>query len=200
MVPMNCYLIYSKDGTCEVVCTRCFLKLGTAEGLDAARELDALHVCPGKAARDELARMFSQHDSSAIWSMSIKSRIRRIFRQWSTLQVRDILIALVSVVSLLYVLPTVVELVAAHSLSPWLAIILPGDVVGCAWLIFGFKMQKTGLILYVLLTVCESCLYAFHVVSANALVWIVDLVPTLVVAGMTLRLRMASKFRLQSPA
>lgn len=77
----------------------------------------------------------------------------------------------------------VIKLLAARHLNPWLAIILPGDIAGCAWLFGVFKMQKTGLILYLLLTACEGCLYVSNIVSADALIWIADLVPTLIVAG-----------------
>ena len=91
--------------------------------------------------------------------------------------------ALLLIVSLLYVLPTVIKLLAARHLNPWLAIILPGDLAGCAWLFGVFKMQKTGLILYLLLTACEGCLYVSNTVSADALIWIADVVPTLIVAG-----------------
>ncbi len=63
-------------------------------------------------------------------------------------------------------------------------------------LIAVFKMRRAGLFLYLFLTACESGLYAFHIVAASALLWIVDLVPTLVVAGIILRRRLATTGRL----
>jgi hypothetical protein len=98
--------------------------------------------------------------------------------------------ALLLIVSLLYVLPSVIELLATRHLNPWLAVILPGDIAGCAWLFGVFKMQRTGLILYLLLTACEGCLYVSNIVSVGALIWITDLVPTLIAAGIiTFRLQ-----------
>jgi hypothetical protein len=57
-------------------------------------------------------------------------------------------------------------------------------------------MRRTGLYLYLVLTACEGSLYAFHVVRANALLWMVDIVPTLAVAAIILRVRLSTTARL----
>jgi hypothetical protein len=79
--------------------------------------------------------------------------------------------------------PTFVELLAAQRLNPWLGVILSGDLIGGMWLIAVFKMRRTGLSLYLLLIACEGSLYEFHILTINALLWIVDIVPTLAVAA-----------------
>jgi hypothetical protein len=183
MTTMNCYLLYKKDGTCEVICTRCFVTLGVADRSDSVREMEALHFCDRTVAPKHRPSIVSIRGSSDTRLTPISIPIERIIDSYGTRAAPNLWMALLIIVSLLYVLPTVVELLAARHLNPWLAIILPGDIAGCAWLFGIFKMQRTALILYLLLTACEAGLYVSNVVSAGALIWIADLVPTLIVAG-----------------
>ena len=178
MTTMKCYLLYKKDGTCEVICTRCFVKLGVADRTDAIREMEALHVCDRAVAPPSIVPIRGSSDT-----LLDTNQIRRILRSYGERAKPNLWVALLSIASLLYLLPMVIKLLAARHLNPWLAVILPGDIAGCAWLFGVFKMQRTGLILYLLLTACESCLYVSNIVSADALIWIADLVPTLIVAG-----------------
>jgi hypothetical protein len=178
---MNCYLLHKKDGTCEVICTRCFVKLGAADRTDAVREMEALHVCDRTVAPKHLPSIVPIRGSSD--TLLTPSQIHRLFDSYGARPTPNLWTALLLIVSLLYVLPTVIEVLAARHLNPWLAIILPGDIAGCAWLFGVFKMQRTGLILYLLLTACEACLYVSNIVSVDSLIWIADLVPTVIVAG-----------------
>lgn len=178
---MNYYLLYRKDGTCEVICTRCFAKLGVAGQSDALREMEALHVCDRAVAPKHLHSIVPIRGSSD--TLLDTDQIRRILDSYGTRPAPNLWIALLSIISLLYVLPMVIKLLATRHLNPWLAIILPGDIAGCAWLFGVFKMQKTALILYLLLTACETCLYVSNIVSVDSLIWIADLIPTLIVAG-----------------
>jgi hypothetical protein len=91
--------------------------------------------------------------------------------------------ALFSVAFLIYAIPTAFELFAVQHLSPWIATILPGDVVGCVWLATVSRMRLLGLLLYIFLTASESGLYAFNLVDAGSMPWLTDLVPALFVAG-----------------
>lgn len=95
--------------------------------------------------------------------------------------------ALLSVAFFIYGVPTALEFLAAQHLNPWIAVILPGDIVGCFWLAAVVKMRRTALLLYLALTASESCLYALGLVSSANLVWTTDLVPALFVAVMITR-------------
>lgn len=98
-------------------------------------------------------------------------------------------------VLLLYAIPTVFELAATKHFNPWLAVILPGDAIGCACLVIAFRMPKLGLALYLLLTICEAALYRSGIVAARDLIWIVDLIPTLTVGCLIMRVRIPNKLR-----
>jgi hypothetical protein len=144
--------------------------------------MEALHICGGKAAQDQ--------------SASSGNQVERLFGPSGKLKTLSISILLLSIATLLYAVPTVLELLAAQRLDPWFGVILPGDIIGCALLVAVFRMHRTGLSLYLLLTACEGSLYAFHIVTANALPWMVDIVPTLAVTAIILRVRLASAARL----
>jgi uncharacterized membrane protein YgdD (TMEM256/DUF423 family) len=174
---MNYHRRYHEDGSCEVICTRCFLTLGLAKQHRAAQEIETQHVC-GRTTGKELSRI---HANAERLVFVIPGRLRQL----------NIALLLLIVGVVLYALPTMVELAAAEHVSPWVATVLFGDFTGCACLAAVFKMRRTGLLFYLLLTGCEGALYASHTLSANALVWLVDLVPTLVVAGKIARLRSA---------
>jgi hypothetical protein len=91
--------------------------------------------------------------------------------------------ALFSVAFFSYAVPTAIEFFACHHVSPWISTILPGDIAGCLWLAAAYRMRLVGLLLYVLLTASEICLYGFGLVDAGGLVWVTDLVPTFCVAA-----------------
>ena len=193
---MNYYRRYDKDGNCEVICTRCFLTLGVASGLAAVREIEALHACGKITDHERFARMLDDADPFSRQLTMAWNRVERLFGKSGKLGDLNLSIIFFSVAVLLYALPTAVELAAVQHLNPWLAVIFPGDLIGCAWLVAIFKLRRAGWFLYLMLTACESCLYVSHFMTANALVWVVDLVPTLAVLGMILHVRLANEARL----
>lgn len=196
MSKMNYFRRYDKDGNCEVICTRCFLTLGVANGLAAIREIEAQHACGRMTDHERFTRMLDNEESFSRQSAMALNRVERLFGKSGRLGEFSLSIIFFSVVILLYALPTAVELAAVQHLNPWLAVIFPGDLIGCAWLVAIFKLRRTGWFLYLALTACESCLYVSHFMTANALVWVVDLVPTLAVLGMILYVRVANAARL----
>jgi hypothetical protein len=101
--------------------------------------------------------------------------------------------AYVTIVFFAYALPTAVEFIATQHFNPWIASILPGDIVGCLCLAAIFKLRRTAVLLYLTLTVLEALFFQLDLVSAHALIWIVDLVPTLVL------LRLAAHIRGDAP-
>lgn len=96
---------------------------------------------------------------------------------------------LVLAVLITYGLPTIVELMAAHDLHISIAIVLFGDVVGCACLVSVLEMPVFGIALYILLTLCVGWLYFTHVISAGHLAWFTDLVPMAIVSVRIARMR-----------
>jgi hypothetical protein len=191
---MNYYYLYDENGACEVICTRCFATLGIADGLSDAKKLQALHTCGRNNDRDEPKTIPIDRGLSRP-SASRPNQVERLFGTSGTLHNLNNSILFFAVVALLYALPTVLELLATKHFNPWFAVILPGDVIGCACLITVFRMPKTGLALYLLLTICETTLYESKVVAARDLLWIVDSVPTLIAVVLILRARMPSRFR-----
>lgn len=184
---MNYYHWYERDGTCKVICMRCFLTVGVAHGLMDLKRLEALHACSRATARNNLITMPARQD---VRTRLLASTLTRL-RAWIDLaghQSLNMLAVSLGIVLLLYVLPTIIELAVSQHLNAWLAIILPGDILGCVCLVVLFKMYRTGIALYLLLTVCESCLYLSNLVPESLLVWLVDAVPTIVVTAVVVRL------------
>lgn len=88
-----------------------------------------------------------------------------------------------------YGLPTAVELLAAHDAKLGIAVVLFGDVIGCACLTTFLEMPVFGIALYILLTVCEGWLYFTGMVSTGHLAWFTDLVPMAIVTVRIARMR-----------
>ncbi len=94
-------------------------------------------------------------------------------------------LAIMAAILFLYTLPTALELIALQFTNVWVACILPGDLAGCICIATVFQRPRTAVMLYVLLTAIEGSLHLTNLVPASAFVWIVDLVPTIVVAALT---------------
>jgi hypothetical protein len=93
----------------------------------------------------------------------------------------------IAAAALLYALPTLMEFAALRSWNPWISVVLPGDLAGCACLILFFGRIRTAIALYWLLTSLEAGLYALHIVPSTIIPWITDLIPTLLVMRMVWR-------------
>jgi hypothetical protein len=93
----------------------------------------------------------------------------------------------------LYLVPTAMEIGASYALNPWLAVILPGDLIGCAVLAGLLRMPRTGILLYVLLTTLEGLSYAVNGAVRPDLCWFADLVPTLLVIGLVVRRKLSHR-------
>ncbi len=96
-------------------------------------------------------------------------------------------LTLFSAALFIYAVPTLLEFLAAHYFNPWLASILIGDFIGCAWLGGILKMHKTALLLYLLLASCKSILYVFQAIPVTTLFWITDVIPAVLIAGVIAR-------------
>jgi hypothetical protein len=104
--------------------------------------------------------------------------LRRV--EYATMKLpRGILLA--AIIILLYLIPTCLEILARTEVNTWVAVILPGNLLGCAVLILLLRRVKTGLLLYAGLAACECCWHVVHLMRGVTMAWIADLVPTLAV-------------------
>lgn len=178
---------YKEDGSYEIICTRCFLTVGLASGHAVARMLEARHICP-KA--NHLTSTPSGDHPGAI-RRELSSQPARSLRFVATAKETHFALLSVAVILAFYALPTGLEFITTTYLGPWAGTIFLGDFCGCVCLATIFKLRRTSLILYAVLTIGEGALFASRFLPASALLWITDVVPTIVV--------MAKIMSLQSP-
>ena len=177
---------YNEDGSYEIICTRCFLTVGLAGGHAAARKLEALHICP-RANSANAAPGFPDNHPDLIPRV-LSSQPSRSLRLVATAKETHFALLFLTVIFVFYALPTALEFIATPYLGPWVGIIFCGDFCGCVCLATVFKLRRTSVILYTILTICEGFLYAGHLLPASALLWITDAIPTMVVVAKIVRL------------
>jgi hypothetical protein len=85
--------------------------------------------------------------------------------------------------ALFYFLPTGIEWMLLQRFNPWVASILFGDLVGCAFLAFEMGLKKTAGFIYVTATVVEILLYVSNLVPGHWLIWVTDSLPAAVIIG-----------------
>jgi hypothetical protein len=170
---MNYHHRYVEDGSCEVICTHCFLTIGVVKGLAAVKELEGTHICSARASMNGHLSQPSPDISSP--------KIRRFPAYADKIASLSVPLLFIAIPLLLYALPTAIEIVLLPHIGPWLTSIVFGDLVACACIFAVFRMRRTGLILYLLLMISKACLYSAHIIPANMLVWITDLIPALIV-------------------
>jgi hypothetical protein len=177
---------YNQDGSYEIICTRCFLTVGLAAEEAAARKLEARHNCPRANSASAAPEFPDNH------SRSIRRELSRLATQSlsfvATAKETHLVLLCLTVIFVFYVLPTGLEFVASTYLGSWVGIIFLGDFCGCVCLAAIFKLRRTSIILYAVLTIFEGALFASHLLSASALLWITDSVPTLVLMAIIVRL------------
>jgi hypothetical protein len=102
-----------------------------------------------------------------------------------------IAVSLAVCVAFSYVLPTLLERLLVGRIGPFWAYVVLGDVVGCAAL-GALTRWRIGIALYVILDVVETILLHTHIVSTTGMMWLADVVPTLLLcllAIMVVRVR-----------
>lgn len=170
-------------GRCEVVCTRCFLTLGSAGEIDEIRCLEDLHHCTRQTPAIS-GRSVPPQRRPQLVSVSAPRPLESSSMEISPLRK---LLLLVAVCLVLYVLPTAFEFSVLPDWNPWFATILPGDLLGCLCLATVFRRFKMGVVLYGVLTIFESLIYVTGIAPVRLIPWFTDLLPTLAVAGIVLR-------------
>lgn len=89
--------------------------------------------------------------------------------------------ALVPIVLLLYALPTLAELAFLRfQISPWLACVVFGDLLGCAVLFFA-GLRKIAVLVYAAAGAVESVFLLFKILSPESVVLMTNVAPTLAV-------------------
>lgn len=181
MSTIHFYRRYEADGRCKVICMHCFQTLGTAWDRPSLEQMESAHICE-----------FWREGAPSAPSRALARRVPAMTPLLQRLlEIPAGMLTLLTVL-VAYGLPTAAELAARHMLNPWLAVILPGDLIGCAVLAGLLRKPRTGVFLYLLLTVIEGLSYADGVARGRHLVWFADLVPTLFVLILILRMKLRS--------
>jgi hypothetical protein len=194
---MEYFRRYNSDGSCVVICLRCFATIGTAGNVSAALTLENVHECARHPIADQ------KQASTGILSEFRASRgdlSSRFLKSAARLHMPYTPLFFLAIFVLLYAFPTVVELAAIRWAVPAIGIVLFGDLVGCACLATIFRTPVIAGALYLLLTFCELWLHSSGAVRSVFLPWILDLVPALVVVGKIAWMRAhtrTSSFQLQ---
>lgn len=186
---MNFYRRYRADDRCVIICLRCFETVGTV-AVSAAADAERRHVCGLEITSSDSNS--APPSSIAVWSACLAAFACSLRRRY-------VAVLFLALAVLLYAVPTAIEAAALGHVGPWLAVIGFGDVVGCMCLAL-LQTPFSAFILYIALTCCETILYTTGAVSAPRLVWMVDLVPTIVVALTIVRLRSTARRNVAGPA
>jgi hypothetical protein len=183
---MNYYYRSNEDGTFKVICTRCFITVGTVKRFESVKRLESAHRC------------FAKKDDG-ITLVSSEGDKRQALRQRHFLEVVSTLpyhYLLILVLLLLFAFPTLCEYFFFRYPSLNYPCILFGDLIGCAFLFVFLHMRRTAVILYLLLSVFESYLLAARVVPTMDILWIMDVVPTLIAVERITKLKFGNAAQL----
>ncbi len=189
---MEYFRRYDPDGSCVVICLRCFAAIGTAGNVSGALTLENAHECTRHPIADQ------KQASPGIMSSVETSRVdlsSSFLRAAARLQMPYTPLFFLAIFVLLYAFPTAVEFAAVSYAVPAIGIVLFGDLVGCACLATILRAPVVASALYLSLSFCELWLHSSGVVRRVFLPWILDLVPTLVVAGKIAWLRTHTRTR-----
>lgn len=182
---MHYYHRYLENGKCEIICTHCFLTIGTAGRLLTIKKLEGEHVCALPPA------LTANHAGGTLPRASIPQTgwLAVCSEKLASLPLPLLLLA---VPILLYALPTALEMAVSTGIDPWVTGIVLGDLAACACIYIIFRMPKTGVLLYLLLAVVKFCLFSAQLISANTLLWFTDSIPALIVMARIASLRLHS--------
>ena len=177
---MEYFRRYDPDGSCVVICLRCFATIGTAGTVSAALTLENVHECARHSIADRKQASTGILSGVGTWRGDLSSRF---LSTAARLQMPYAALFFLAVFALLYAFPTVVEFAAVQYAVPTFGVILFGDLVGCICLATLLRSPFIAGALYVSLTFCELWLNSSGAVRREFLPWILDFVPTLVVVG-----------------
>ena len=182
---MEYHYRFFADGRCEILCTRCFLKIGEGTEPALARAQAAKHVCPLAPGQGIVIKPSTEIDADAV-------RARFLTRE--RFHIPAPLLILFTVAAC-YGLPTVAEWAILRYGNLWMGAVLLGDLCGCIGIFAVLKRKRLAVSLYMTLTVVELWLSVAQLVSVQVLVYTMDLVPTAILALAVLRPRRVALFR-----
>lgn len=189
---MEYFRRYDPDGSCVVICLRCFATIGTAGNMSAALTLENAHECTRHAIAGQKQASLGIARRFAASRIDLSSSF---LRAAARLQMPYTPLFFLAIFVLLYAFPTVVEFAAVRWAVPAIGVVLFGDVVGCACLATILRSPFLAGALYVSLTFCELWLHSSGAVRRAVLPWILDLIPTLVVVGRIAWIRAHTRMR-----
>ena len=184
---MDCYFRFRPDKSCEVICTDCFLTVAVGHDQVRVREAAASHICRSTSKKQNVIAFTQKGQRSQPRSDSANTFLGNFDQA-----VLPLTFVLFAVFMVFYAIPTVIEFAALRYLSFWLVGILIGDFAGCAGIFLLLKKRITAVVLYLGLTAVECYLYSSHLLSANTLLWTMDIVPTIFIAGAALHRRLGA--------
>lgn len=176
---MDYHYRFLADGRCEILCTRCFLKIGEGTVPSAARVQADLHLCPMAPGPGIVYRAQAEAEEVGVRAPFLTRGLPGI--------PAPVLIFLAFAVC--YGLPTIVEWAILRYSSLWLGAVVLGDLCGCLAIFAVLKRKRLAVSLYVALTAAEWWLGSAQVVSSQALLLLMDAVPTAILASAILRPR-----------
>jgi hypothetical protein len=177
--PMDYHYRFLANEQCEILCTRCFLKIGEGATPGQARAQAEKHLCPFAPGPRLPLRPSIYEQTEAV-------RARFLMREAFRIPAP---ILILFAVSACYGLPTVMEWAILRYANLWMGAVFMGDLCGCIAIFVVLKRRRLAVTLYLALTAAEWWLCAAQVVSTQALVLLMDAVPTAILATAILRPR-----------
>lgn len=185
---MKYFRRYNSDESCKIICLQCFATIGTAKNSTDALDLEHQHVCSGP----HVVRPDQQSTGNFRVIQTSDPAVSGSLLDFAAhLRMPDMALLLVTILLLLYGLPSVIEFAALYWRISAVGIIVFGDVAGCACLATILRMPATGVTLYLALLVCEIGLQSTGALPRPLLPWILDLLPTIAVTGKIATVRSA---------
>src|SRR5664279_3332719 len=167
---MNYHYRFGEDGTCKVICTRCFATIGIVNGLEEVKRLERVHRCSAET-HNRGHHVVSRRDQRQTLPRGSYPKVVLSFPLYYLLPASFLL---------LYALPTICEFVLFRNPHLRYPCILFGNFVGCGSLFFIFHLRKTAISLYLLLTGFASYLLAARTVPGIDIPWALDLIPSVI--------------------
>ena len=177
---MKYFRRHNPDESCRIICLRCFTTIGTANNSTEALDLEHQHVCAGP----HVAKPDQQSTGNfRVLQTSDPAGSSSLLDFAAHLRMPDMALLLMSILMLIYGLPSVIESAALYWRIPAVGIIVLGDLAGCVCLATILRMPATGVTLYLALLLCEIILQCTGALPRPLLPWILDLLPTIAVTG-----------------
>jgi hypothetical protein len=169
---MKYFRRYNPDGSCRIICLRCFATIATAKDSPEALDFEHQHVC---ARQHRSAPQQKSTGNFRVIKTFLPAKSSSVLNFVARLPRPDVALLLMLTLLLLYGFPTIIEVAALQLRIPTIAVILFGDLVACAFLSTILRMRNTGVSLYLALSLCEIGFHSTGTLPCPFLPWILDL-------------------------